>query len=90
MPIRYFAVLPLVMSAAAVAKEEQPYKLVILREPAGIAITDYPSRQRCEEARKAIEDLVAARNEERQARTYPRGRTLIPVELKLEAYCIPG
>lgn len=90
MPIRYCALLPLVMPAAAAAQEEQAYKLIILREPASIAVTDYPSRQRCENAREAIDALVAARNADRQARTYPRGRTLIPVELKLEAYCIPG
>ena len=57
-----------------------PYKLVITWYQAGIVVTDYPSRARCERGREAVVKRFADR----------ASRTGFPAESGDVAFCIPG
>lgn len=71
------AALAIILAAAPVG----PAKLVVIFSSQGIAITDYPSMERCERGRRALLD-AASRGQELSS-----GATLVPI---VSAYCIPG
>ena len=83
--------------AASVAQMEErgpwdnysgPYKLVITWYQSDLAVIDYPSRARCEKAKRAVEDEVARRKAESEA-TAPPGSVVIGKSPN-GAFCIPG
>ena len=80
----------LALAAPAQAQGGKPYKLIVLRGADGVAMTDYPSAERCEAARVAIQRLIARENEGKYVERTPGGGLIIPNLLRLEAYCIPG
>ncbi len=65
-----------------------PHKLVITWYQSGIAVIDYSSAARCEQARKAVEAEVERRARENLAALPPGSRQIgIPAN---GAFCIPG
>lgn len=67
-------------SMPAQAQAEEPYKLIITWYQHGIAITDYPSQERCERAAQVVNERMAAR-------AITSG---LPAEAGEIAFCIPG
>lgn len=65
-----------------------PFKLVITWYQSDLTIIDYPSRARCEIAKRAVEDEIAQREAEAAA-ARPAG-TIIISKSPNGAFCIPG
>lgn len=87
----FIAIVSSLLATSAIAQSPQPYKLIVLRgDSDGIAITDYPSAERCQAAKDAIIRLVKFANADKEPRNLPGGGVFIPRRLLLEAYCIPG
>lgn len=77
-------------SAAAAQSSPKPYKLIVLRDQQGVAVTDYPSLERCEKAIASLKLLVDRQNADKAPRYLDGGGMIIPKLLVLEAFCIPG
>lgn len=74
-------------AAGAQAKERGPwdnysgpYKLVVTWYQAGITITDYPNRARCEQGREAVVERARQK----------AAKSGLPAESADIAFCIPG
>lgn len=79
-----FLLLPSVAMAQAI-----PHKLVVMDRSGGLAITDYPSRQRCERARGEIEAIANEQNSKAPTQV-PGGGVIIPQRIYLRVFCISG
>ncbi len=82
------ALLLLTISQASFAQAAGAAKLVIIWNNGGIAVADYPSRQRCEVAvdalRRRFPDSPAL------PQRIPGGGVIISAPKLVEAFCIPG
>lgn len=87
MKVALFAVVA-VLAAPALA-QEGPYKLLVASSDGGVALTDYPTRSRCERARGVIE-AENKRRQERARANLPQGAVLVRGPREFEALCIPG
>lgn len=70
--------------------QSAPFKLVIIWSGGNIAVTDYPSRARCDAGAAAILDYVRRFNANIRTEVLPGGGTVTTLPLRAEAFCIPG
>lgn len=66
-----------------------PYHLVISYSPGGVTSIPYPSSERCERGRRALEIDVQRRIEKRNKNS-PPGAVVVGTPYHLQGVCIPG
>lgn len=79
----------LAIASPAQAQQAAPYKLIITWAQGGVAVVDYPSANRCEKGRSAVEQ-EAERRASQAPRQLPGGGMIIGSPWVAYAFCIPG
>lgn len=75
---------------SAAAQSAQAFKLIVRWQGAGIAITDYPSRARCEAGRDALLREIARQFPMRPPQALPSGGTIYSQPVIIDAICFMG
>lgn len=88
--IKVIGAAALAIAAPAVA-QSAGYKLVVVWNGQAAAITDYPSKARCEVGMAAVRAEVALRNRDAGIpKPLPGGGTSTLLPIGAVAFCIPG
>ena len=87
--MKLLAIAPFLLMPTAAWSQGLPYKLLILDRSGGMAVTEYPSKARCERAVREIEAIVAEQNSQPSTQL-PSGGVIMPQRLYLRATCISG
>lgn len=87
----YLPALALTLASPALAQGTGPAKMLLIHSN-GIAVTDFPSRARCEAARAAIQRAIAANNANLPPpQTTPGGGTIMTLPTNQpKTLCVPG
>lgn len=83
------ALLAIAVAMPAVAQTPAAYHLVITYTPGGVTSIPYPSVERCERARMALEADLRRRIAARDANA-PPGAVVVGVPYHLQGACVPG
>lgn len=67
-----------------------PQKLIVTWAQGGVSVIDYPSYDRCQRAREAVEQESARRVADAASRATERGGQLVGSPWTVYALCIPG
>jgi hypothetical protein len=78
------------LSASSAFAQAAPYKFVILWGSNGVAITDYPSLARCNEALASLEKRKAREDLARTPKNMPGGGMIVSPQWQMEFFCLPG
>jgi hypothetical protein len=65
-----------------------PAKMVVFSD--GVAVTDYPSQQKCEAARVALERAIDKANASNPPVALPNGGVVSTLPMSARTLCIPG
>jgi hypothetical protein len=84
------SILALSVPISVAAQSTQAYKLLVRWEGGGIAITDYPSRMRCEAGRIALLREIARQFPDRPPQSVPGGGTIFSMPVAVDAICFAG
>lgn len=77
------------LTASVRAAEPDQYHLVITYTPGGVVTVPYPTAERCERGRRALE-IDLQRRIERRDRNSPPGAMTVGTPYHLQGVCIPG
>lgn len=80
----------LLISAPAAAQSAQPFKLIVRWQGAGIAITEYPSKARCEAGRLSLLSNLKAQFPARPPQSLPGGGVIYTPGVIVDAICFAG
>lgn len=87
--IRLLGVLLAATTTPASAQQPGPYKLVVAFDRGGITAIDYPTLDRCERAKRAVQADFLLRLDRSRANAVP-GAIVTGAPYHFEAVCIPG
>lgn len=78
------------LAASPLSAQAVPYKLLVMWGDSGVAVIDYPTKDRCEQAIAVLERRKQYEVEQRKPKRLEGGGVLIPNAWQMEMVCIPG